>query len=109
MKKIAKIICVLTASALFEPTFAVSSAEQYAVTQVGRYLTVFNKSTIPQVDLLSQIVQVHFPQNIQTVGDAMNYLLQWSGYSLVIEANRSKALKIILAKPLPLIDRELGP
>jgi conjugative transfer region protein (TIGR03748 family) len=80
-----------------------------ASTQTGRYLTVENKPLSSQIHLLSQTIQVHFPQNIQTVGDAMNYLLHISGYSLVSENNMCPALKITLSKPLPIIDRSLGP
>jgi conjugative transfer region protein (TIGR03748 family) len=79
------------------------------VTQIGRYLTVSNKPKISQIDLLSQTVQVRFPQNIQSIGDAMNYLLRFSGYSLASPAHTNSALKITLSKPLPIIDRELGP
>jgi conjugative transfer region protein (TIGR03748 family) len=79
------------------------------VTQITRYLTVTNKPNFSQVNLLSQSIQVRFAQNIQTVGDAMNYLLRFSGYALIAESQQSLALKIILSKPLPIIDRELGP
>jgi hypothetical protein len=46
-------------------------------TTVGRYLTVSNKPTSAQTNLLSQTIQVRFPQGIQTLGDAMNYLLKF--------------------------------
>jgi type IV pili sensor histidine kinase/response regulator len=78
-------------------------------TQIGRYLTVENKPSLSQMDLLSQTIQVRFPQNIQTVGDAMNYVLRLSGYSLIPSDHMSHALKITLTKPLPAIDRDFGP
>lgn len=78
-------------------------------TQVGRYLTVENKPQAAQLDLLSQEFQVRFPASVQTIGDAMTYLLKQSGYRLVPEAKRSTALKITLSKPLPAIDRDFGP
>jgi conjugative transfer region protein (TIGR03748 family) len=78
-------------------------------TQVGRYVTVSNKPKSYQVDLLTQTIQVRSTSNIQTVGDEINYLLKLSGYSLVPEIQRNVALKIILRKPLPVVDRELGP
>ena len=79
------------------------------ITQVSRYQTVSNKPKFSQTNLLSQSVQVRFTQNIQTIGNAMNYLLRFSGYSLVPESQMSSALRITLNKPLPIIDRELGP
>jgi type IV pili sensor histidine kinase/response regulator len=79
------------------------------VTQIHRYMTIENKPKFSQINLLSQLIQVHFTRNIQTVGDAMNYILKFSGYSLIPKAEHNEALKIILNKPLPIVDRELGP
>ncbi len=78
-------------------------------TQTSRYLTIKNKPKLEQVDLISQTIQVSFPTNILTVGDAIKYLLRFSGYSLVSEARMNQALSITLQKPLPLVDRTLGP
>lgn len=79
------------------------------ITQIDRYLTTSNKTQLSQVNLLSQTIHVRFTRNIQTVGDAINYLLQFSGYSLLTEKERSIELNILLKKPLPVIDRNLGP
>ncbi len=84
-------------------------ADTTDTTEIGRYLTVSNKPKSSQVDLLSQIIQVRFPQNVQTVGDAINYILRLSGYSLIPNERMSSALKITLTKPLPAIDRNFGP
>lgn len=78
-------------------------------TAVGRYLTTENAATIAQKDLLSQSIQVRFPQQVTTVGGAIHYLLRYSGYSLANENQQSTALKQTLSKPLPVIDRQLGP
>jgi type IV pili sensor histidine kinase/response regulator len=78
-------------------------------TQLGRYLTIDNKPKAAQLDLLSQEFQVRFPSSVQTIGDAMEYLLKQSGYSLISEAKRSAELKTTLSKPLPAIDRNFGP
>lgn len=75
---------------------------------IGRYVTTANKPLSAQRDLLSQTIQVRFPQNIQTIGDAMGYLLRFSGYALVDESRQNDALKNTLKKPLPLVDREFG-
>jgi type IV pili sensor histidine kinase/response regulator len=79
------------------------------VTPIGRYRTVAHGLSFSQTHLLSQSIQVRFPQNGQTVGDAVNYLLQLSGYTLLPTSEQSPALKILLNHPLPRVDRELGP
>jgi len=79
------------------------------ITAIGKYITVFNKPKPEQVDLLHQTIQVRFPQNVMTIGDACNDLLKISGYSFVDINKRNESLKITLSKPLPLIDRDFGP
>lgn len=83
-------------------------ANQYESVHISRYITVENKPKQAQINLLSQTVQVRFPQKVRTIQEAMEYLLNFSGYSLVADSDRSLELKITLGKPLPLIDRELG-
>jgi type IV pili sensor histidine kinase/response regulator len=90
-------------------SFCILNSSYAEVTQVGRYLTAENKPKSSQIDLLSQEFQVRFPSFVQTIGNAMEYLLKQSGYSLVPEDKRSTALKVALSKPLPAIDREFGP
>lgn len=91
-------------------TLSILTATTYAAnTSLGRYLTVENKASKTQIDLLSQIIAVQFPAAVLTIGDAMSYLLRYSGYSLVAEQQQSAALKNTLKKPLPLIDHHFGP
>lgn len=85
---------------------SVASSE---INQISRYMTVDNKPRHEQVYLMSQVVQVRFPQNIQAIGVAINYLLRFSGYSLVSEKKMQKPMRLMLLKPLPVIDRDLGP
>ena len=107
-KVILQLICSL--SLIFILSYSVLSfSDESNDTQVGRYITVENKPSYAQIDLLSQTIQIHFPQNVQTVGDAMNYVLRLSGYSLVPINQMNSSLKITLSKPLPAIDRSLGP
>lgn len=96
-----------TAGLLLCATISAQAAD--SMTQFGRYLTAINKPTLAQTDLLSQTMQVRFPQNVQTIGDAMNYLLKFSGYSLIDDNKRSDELKNTLSKPLPTVDRDFGP
>jgi conjugative transfer region protein (TIGR03748 family) len=80
-----------------------------SATQVGRYMTSVVKPNHGQMNLLSQTIKVRFPLNTQTVGDAMNYLLNFSGYSLIASTKMSEPLRTTISKPLPVVDRELGP
>lgn len=99
------IVAVIGLASLTGAAFANSRP----VTQVGQYLTVANTPSAAQMDLLSQTIQLRFPQAIQTVGEAMAYVLRYSGYSLVGTDRQSDALKNTLSKLLPLVDRELQP
>ena len=74
---------------------------------VGTYLSVKEKPIESQVHLLSQTIQIRFPISIQTVGEAVNYVLRFSGYSLVSSDKQSMELKNTLKKPLPLVQRSL--
>lgn len=75
--------------------------------QVGRYVSVDNKPTQAQIDLMQQTLQIHFPTSVVTVGDAVNYLLANSGYSLVDANVQSPDLIQLLNKNLPVVDRDL--
>jgi len=76
---------------------------------VGRYLTVSQIPLVGQADLLSQTFEVRFPNNINTIGDAINYLLHFSGYRLIETRKLCPAAQSLLIQPLPEIDRNLGP
>ena len=77
--------------------------------QVGRYATVQALPTQEQVQLLSAIVNVVFPASVVTVGQAMHYLLEPSGYRLADEAAASPARAALLKLPLPQGHHALGP
>jgi conjugative transfer region protein (TIGR03748 family) len=76
---------------------------------IGRYLTASAQPSKAQQDLMSQVIQIRFPQEVQTVGDAIAHVLRFSGYSLVDETRQSPSLKNTLKKQLPVIDRNFGP
>lgn len=98
---------IISYISLFLLTLQNVSAEPYAL--MSRYVTVVEKPQHAQINLLSQTIQMHFPQDVKTLSDAINYLLRFSGYSLAPNAELVSALKITLSKPLPLIDRNFGP
>lgn len=87
----------------------VSWAQTDGTMQINRYSTLKQEASAAQVNPLLAIVQVKFPTTVQSVGDAVNYLLRYTGYTLVDVQERSQPLQTVLSKPLPYIDRSLGP
>ncbi|BCZ97729.1 hypothetical protein SC029_10645 [Legionella pneumophila serogroup 1] len=79
------------------------------VTQINRYATVANKPLAAQVNPLLAVQQIHFPQEVQTIGQAIEWWLKFSGFSLVSKEKQPESLQIIMQQPLPQIDRNLGP
>jgi len=96
---ILSLLCAISTTGLAHPS----------QTATGRYISVDNTATTAQKDLLSQTIQVRFPQEVQTIGEALNYILRYSGYRLVDASKQSAELKNSLTKPLPLVDRNFGP
>ncbi|QBS12907.1 hypothetical protein E4T54_09220 [Legionella geestiana] len=79
------------------------------VTQINRYATVANKPLPSQINPLLTEQQIHFPQDVKTVGQAIEWWLQYSGYSLVATEKQPDSLQAVLHQPLPQIHKNLGP
>ncbi len=82
---------------------------QAADIQTGRYSQQRPEPTPAQADLLSAMIKVQFPVHIQTVGAAIPYLLQRSGYRLADSEHTGNAMRKLMALPLPAVHRNLGP
>lgn len=95
--------------ALVSLGFGASLTEAANVTQINRYASVENKPLIAQVNPLLTVQQIYFPQHIITVGDALTYWLQYSGFKLITPLQLPPALKTLMAELLPQVDRNLGP
>jgi type IV pili sensor histidine kinase/response regulator len=78
-------------------------------TQVGRYSLLAATPTEGQAELLATTVTVRFPERIQTVGEAVRYLLQRSGYRLATPDSIGPDTVALFALPLPAVHRNLGP
>ena len=100
---------IVTSIFLLSSLVAASASFADEVTEVSRYTTVKNQATRAQINPLLMTVQVKFPQSVQTVGDAMDYLLRYSGYSLVNRSEMDVNVQQMLDQPLPIVDRSLGP
>ena len=71
-------VCMASIFPLFSPQL------QAGEVQVGRYSLHSATASNAQKDLLANIVTLDFPQRIQTVGDALRFLLKDSGYRLAL-------------------------
>ena len=73
----------------------------------GRYTLVSTEPTTEQRDLLAQIIDVSIPSNLNpSVQEALQYILQRSGYSLCPAA---EPVKVLFTRPLPAAHYRLGP
>ena len=77
--------------------------------QVGRYSLLAATPTEAQVDLLATTIAVRYPDRIQTVGDAVRYLLQRSGYRLAHVESIAPETIALFELPLPAVHQNLGP
>lgn len=87
----------------------ISPSYGQSVTAIGRYLSIDNHGQFAQYHPLLQSIQVRFGKDIKTVGDAIHRLLTLTGYSLVSKEKISQEVLMTLEKPLPVVDRQLGP
>lgn len=73
----------------------------------GRYTLVSTEPTTEQRDLLAQIIEVNIPSSLDpSVQDALQYVLQRSGYSL---CPVTASVKVLFTRPLPAAHYRLGP
>jgi type IV pili sensor histidine kinase/response regulator len=86
---------------------SVADAEERILT--GRYSEVQNVPPADQMNPLRVVINTSFPANITTVGQAMNFLLLRSGYSLANTQVLSNEAVTLLRLPLPEVHRSLGP
>ena len=77
--------------------------------QVGRYSVIAAVPTKAQTDLLATTLTIRFPERIQTLGEAVRYLLQRSGYRLAKVESIGPDTVMLFALPLPAVHRSLGP
>ena len=73
----------------------------------GRYTLVSTEPSTEQRDLLAQIIDVSIPSSLSpSVQEALQYVLQRSGYSL---CPVTAAVKVLFTRPLPAAHYRLGP
>ncbi len=95
-------------SAFFLAAFALGAAAQ-TPESLARYAYLAPGSSHAQRHPLQvTLTQIRLPQEVATVGEALTYLLERSGYRL--DAERSHwAQTILMPQPLPEVHRDFGP
>ncbi|MCG5537368.1 hypothetical protein [Halorhodospira sp. 9622] len=86
-------------------TLLTIAAPSIAGEQVGRYSSLDAGPTDAELEPLKTSVQVTFPQEVTTVGDALEHLLEPSGYEFL----ELSATPVLTSRPLPEAHREIGP
>ncbi|MCP4041104.1 MAG: pili assembly chaperone [Gammaproteobacteria bacterium] len=111
---------IIMKRSIFQPTFPVAAlaisvagictiASANLQVQVGRYTLFAATPTEAQVELLATTTTVRFPERIRTVGEAVRYLLQRSGYRLPTAESIGPDTVALFGLPLPAVHRSLGP
>ena len=77
--------------------------------QVGRYSLFATTPTEAQANLLEATITVQFPDRIRTVGEAIQQLLQQSGYRLAAPDATKPESTYLFALALPAVQRSMGP
>ncbi len=71
------------------------------VTQIARYSVLQPSPALEQQDVLAVAAPLHIPEEIDTVGGAVEWVLNPSGYRLVSSDQWSTEVKDLLNLPLP--------
>ena len=98
-----------TTSCIVALSMVTSMSLQASDVQVARYSLLNATPTDAQVELLATTINVTFPESIQTVGQAIRYLLIRSGYRLAGDDIIEPDTKALFALPLPAVHQTLGP
>ena len=94
--------------ALFSLLLGPGAVAEEAV-QTGRYTEVDPIPLPEQIDLLSAVVFVEFDVSASIVGDAVETVLEGSGYQLSDSPDHSGERELLLGFALPDVHRTLGP
>ena len=95
---------ILAVLALFAPMFVWAGAPDGEL-RLDRYTLQPQNPTPEQLDLLTTVVETQFPESIATVGGAIDYLLERSGYRLITTEPTAAGMSL----PLPKVHQHIGP
>jgi type IV pili sensor histidine kinase/response regulator len=99
--------CLATPQSCSSSQSATTNRENNTV-QTDRYTTVTALPSQAQSNLLSVMISVTIPKEIQTIDDTARYLLRRSGYRLAMLNLHNEGVKALLQKSLPEVHRKIG-
>ena len=102
--KIVKLAILTSAFIFLGNAYAVTS-----YTQFGRYLTVTNAPHGNDPYGIKGTVERQFPDTVKTIGEAVEYTLQNTGYKLLPVLRSSASVRDLYNDPLPVYLRSIGP
>ena len=73
--------------------------------RLARYTLQSATAEASQLDLLAALIEIEFPPQIETAGDAIDYILLRSGYRRIETASARRTMDL----PLPRAHRKIGP
>lgn len=77
--------------------------------RVGRYTNADAVNTRQQENLLEVVIDTEIPSKAKTVGEAIDFLLMRSGFSMASPSIQGEHVKQLLSKSLPQSHRKIGP
>lgn len=83
-----------------------SENDKNEFTQLSRYTKINVNSEMQQRNPLKTIVSMKFPPSIKTVGQALSYSLDMSGYTIPNSKGLTKETRILMSRKLPRIHQE---
>lgn len=83
---------------------AATQEDRYAI---SRYTTIDTTPEVRQSNPLLTVVSFSFPPTVETVGQAINYTIQQTGYTLAEMSNLPESTKVMLTLPLPSVQRKI--
>ena len=95
-------VAIVNSAALAAVQPATSSK---SVTQVDRYSEVVTGPIAGQRDLLSVTGAISIANNIESIGDALRWVLLDSGYRLAANSVLTEEVRVMLELPLPAVHR----
>lgn len=84
---------------------AAASADRYTI---SRYTTIDTTPELRQSNPLLTVVSYSFPPTVVTVGQAINYTIEQTGYTLASMTNLPESTKVMLTLPLPSVQRKFS-
>lgn len=94
----------LLLAALLAPSIA-NATSSFDYIDVNRFVGVKVNKNEQQNDPLNTVIKITVPESISTVGQAINFILEDSGYTLSPVTEMQNETKTLLSRPLPRIHR----